>query len=145
MFLLIVSFLFAGEVLAQGCSVSAIPVTFGNYDSSLSSPLNAIGRITMSCEPGLTYTIKIDPGIHSGQSFNTRKMHLAGGSDTLEYNLYMDSARREIWGDGTGRTVTQIGTGTGSNQNFNVYGQIPGKQIVKVGSYSDSVTVTVEW
>jgi spore coat protein U-like protein len=68
------------------------------------------------------------------------------GSSHLNYNLYLDSAYTQIWGDGTGGTVTKsdnIGGLLGSSISYTVYGRLPGGQNVPAGVYSDTVFVTV--
>jgi spore coat protein U-like protein len=72
-------------------------------------------------------------------------MRSSEGDFSLDYNLYRDSARTEIWGDGTGSTFIRGGVGTGVPAQFNLYGRIPGRQNVKADIYNDSVIVTVEW
>jgi spore coat protein U-like protein len=72
-------------------------------------------------------------------------MGAAGRRDGLRFNLYRDSARQEIWGDGTGNTFVVTGTGTGNIISFTVYGRIPGGQRIPAELYSDQINVIVEW
>jgi len=143
--LVICLLIFIGEAWGQDCSVSAITVNFGDYFSFNPSSVDANGDITIVCSSGISYIIKLGPGVHSGNSFSSRKMLVIGGGSTLNYNLYRDSARTEVWGDGTSSTYTQSGSGTGGENHFIVYGRIPEGQNVSVGSYSDSLAVTIEW
>jgi spore coat protein U-like protein len=129
----------------QDCSVSSTPINFGNYDMLVASPLNSTGSITVTCDPGIPYTIKLDQGQNSGGSFQHREMRSSVGGDTLRYNLYRNSSRTEIWGNGTGNTFIVPAVGTGGNQNFTVYGRIPGRQKVRTELYNDTVTVIIEW
>jgi spore coat protein U-like protein len=71
------------------------------------------------------------------------------GSHQLNYNLYTNSARTSIWGDGSSGTNTvgdsyTLGIGTTVN-DYTVYGRIPALQNAYSGFYSDSVIVTVEY
>jgi spore coat protein U-like protein len=59
----------------------------------------------------------------------------------LSYFLYSDSGRTTNWGNVTGSWVS--GTGTGTAQNLTVYGRIPASQSALIGSYADTVTVTI--
>jgi spore coat protein U-like protein len=63
------------------------------------------------------------------------------GSDYLRYDLYSDNARATIWG-GTGAGYSGY-TGTGTSGTVTVYGRVAASQNAPVGSYSDSVTVTI--
>jgi len=70
---------------------------------------------------------------------------MTDGSNTLEYNLYTDAGRTTVWGDGTASSVTAAGTGSGAQQSLTVYGRIPASQSVPAGSYSDTVTATINF
>ncbi|MDB5699793.1 MAG: Spore coat protein, partial [Alphaproteobacteria bacterium] len=68
------------------------------------------------------------------------------GANTLNYVLYKDSARTSIWGDGVAPTASITGTGTGAAQANTIYGRVPGSQgTVPIGSYADTVTVTISF
>jgi spore coat protein U-like protein len=68
-----------------------------------------------------------------------------GASHNLGYGLYTTNAYGTIWGDGSGGTTTVAGTGNGAAQAVTVYGRIPPSQFVAAGSYTDHVTVTVNY
>ena len=71
---------------------------------------------------------------------------MTSGSNLLSYNLYTDSARTSVWGDGTGSTNTIGGTGTGGSQAVTVYGRVSlGQTGVPAGSYADTVAVTITY
>lgn len=135
----------AGEARSQECTVSAVPVQFGQYDSSDPSPVDAVGSVYVSCTSATAFTVKLDAGSNSSGSFDPRRMRSAGTGGILSYNLYRDSARAEVWGDGTGNTFIQTRVGTGGDVNLNVYGRLSGGQDVSAGTYGDTITVTVEW
>jgi spore coat protein U-like protein len=126
------------------CSVTATDLAFGNYDASSGTPNDATSTVSATCTPSETYDIAIDVGSGSGATFANRKM--TSGANTLNYSLYTTAARTTIWGDGTGGTATQAGTGNGAAQNLTVYGRIPVGQYVAAGSYVDTtVTVTLTY
>ena len=76
---------------------------------------------------------------------------MKSGAVVLNYNLYSNSTRTTVWGDGTGSTQTVLG----SNQvkpatptftdNFTVYGSVPALQDAAVGAYSDNITITLTY
>jgi spore coat protein U-like protein len=133
-----------GAAWGQSCSVTATPASFGNYDTTAHTPLDTVSEIGVNCESGIPYQIKLDAGQNSTGDFD-RSMRSPAGNSNLRYNLYVDSARTVVWGDGTGSSSIRSGTGTGSLSHFNVYGRIFGLQNVEAGHYSDSVIVTVEY
>jgi len=120
------------------CTVSTSGLNFGNYDvfSSLNDDVTA--TITVKCTKNSTYSIALSSG--SG-TFGSRT--LKGQVGALAYNLFLDPTRLTIWGDGSSGTSTFSGAGTGSNVSTPVYGRIPSRQNVRMGSYSDLITVTV--
>jgi spore coat protein U-like protein len=130
---------------AQECRVVTSDVSFGNYDTFSKSPLDATGRVTVACDGSLPFTIKLDKGMNSRGSFNPRVLRAAGTDSGLNYNLFTDSVREKIWGDGTGNTFVGGGTANRIQTQFTVYGRIPAAQNVPVGTYVDRINVTVEW
>lgn len=121
------------------CAVSTLPVDFGAYEGF---DKNAEGAIGVTCSPGAPYEIKLGTG-YSG-TYDVRKMMLWGYGE-LDYNLYTDSTRTTIWGDGTADTQTVSATGTGAAVTHVVYGKVFGGQTVPPGDYIDYVLVTVDF
>jgi spore coat protein U-like protein len=125
------------------CTISTTGVSFGTYNVFSGSPDDATGKIRFRCtapRPPLV-TIQLDKG--GSPSFTPRQMRR--GSETLSYNLYLDSTRTTIWGDGTGgtQTFTQSLPPTNQTINVNVFGRIPAGQDVSAGAYSATVTATI--
>lgn len=133
------------------CDVSAVGVGFGSYDLFNPAPTDATGDIAVSCSLlGLvsllvSYEIELSPGGSGNYSLRT----MAGGSGNLSYNLYTDSARTTVWGDGSS------GTGTVSDgyllglltvtRHYPVHGRIPAGQHISAENYSDTIFVTVNY
>jgi spore coat protein U-like protein len=132
----------AATTAEAACTISTTAVNFGSYNVFSASPNDATGQITFRCSPPLPplVTIQLDKG--GASSFNPRQMRQ--GSEILNYNLYLDSTRSTIWGDGTGgsQAYTQSNP-PASSQNANVYGRIPAGQDVSAGSYGATVTATI--
>ncbi len=129
------------------CTVSATPVTFGSYNVFSVSPLDTTGTVTVNCNetPAPTVRISIGPSPNSG-GFNPRAMKLTTGSELLLYNLYTDSNRTYIWGDGSGNTSIVRKRVFKNNPSVNtIYGRIPPIQNVVAGSYKETLTVTIIW
>jgi len=130
------------------CSVAATGVAFGTFNPFNSTALDSTGTITVTCITALsaseTYTVKLSTG---GAGSYTRTV--SSGENTLLYNLYLDSARSSIWGDGTGGTSFQTWSGTlpsGTTiHNYTVYGRMPALQSAQIGVYADTITVTVNY
>ncbi|HYN46804.1 MAG TPA: spore coat U domain-containing protein [Allosphingosinicella sp.] len=130
--------------VTANCTVSTSPIAFGNVDSTSASDVDAAGGLTITCTNGSGWTASADVGSGSGASYANRRM--TSGANLLNYNIYTTAARVTVWGDGTGSTATIGGTGTGSAQAVTVYGRVPGGQTsVPIGSYADTVAVTVTY
>jgi spore coat protein U-like protein len=97
-------------VINAACNVSATTLNFGAYDPASGTALTGSSTVNVYCTAGTPYAAALNIG-SGGGSFTTRT--IASGSDTLNYNLYRDSARTQVWGDGTGSTFTVAGTGSG--------------------------------
>ncbi len=127
------------------CTISTTAVSFGGYDVFSPSALDAQGQISVTCSLiVLGFTVTLDRG--GAPSFSPRQ--LKQGTEPLNYNLYLDSARTIIWGDGT--AGTQVFTRSGVivlAQTFllPVYGRIPPNQDVTVGLYTNTVVATVSF
>lgn len=126
---------------AASCTVTSNTVNFGSYDVFSSSPLDSSGTLKIRCNPGNTpYTISLNNGLYG--SITNRSMRNNSSNQSLSYNLYTDATYATIWGDGTGGGVTVSGS---APNDYTVYGRIPPLQDVGVGSYSDIITVTVNF
>ncbi len=129
----------------SSCSVSLLPVSFGTVDASSPTTTTGTGTITVTCT-GLSlfsYTIRLSTG--GSGSFASRRMQ--SGGNQLQYNLYRDITRTQVWGDGTGGSYSVTGTIVilGVSIPYPVYGSIPGNQNVPSGTYADTIQVTVTY
>jgi spore coat protein U-like protein len=71
---------------------------------------------------------------------------MQSGGSTLDYNLYLDASRSSVWGDGTGGTTTYQATALiETNTTVTIFGRIFGAQNAAVGTYSDSLVVTISY
>ena len=68
--LLILFFLFwVTNAYGQSCDITVTSVSFGSYDSFVSSPLDTTGDINVTCDNSTSFTVKLNPGQNSGGSF----------------------------------------------------------------------------
>jgi len=125
------------------CTVSAGNLAFGNYDPTAATPTTGTSTVSMLCTLNTPYNVRLSQGAN-GTGVTDRKMIGGGGSDTLAYSLYRDASYTQNWGI-TDTTDTVDGTATGVLQTHTVYGRIAAQTTAPVGSYSDTVTVTVNY
>jgi spore coat protein U-like protein len=141
---------------AINCSISvSTPVAFGQYDVFNPVAVDTVGALRMVCNrvsapsARVSYSIALSPGF-GGAYVPSRQ--LSGGATRMNYNLYIDAARSQIWGDGSGGSAVVTGTTArltparpSVTVNHSVYGRIPALQDLAVGGYFDFITVTVTY
>ncbi|HEX3430832.1 MAG TPA: spore coat U domain-containing protein [Rhizomicrobium sp.] len=126
-------------------TVSATALAFGIYSPGASSPTDSNSTVKVSCTNTKnvlpSFTVALSTG--NAGSFHPRKMF--NGSNTLSYNMFVNTAYSTIWGDGTSSTTTQSYSASQglSQASFTDYGQLAPAQFVNAGAYADTITVTV--
>jgi spore coat protein U-like protein len=125
---------------SAACSVGNSSLVFGSINTLTDNTVDSTGTITVTCDVSTPYTIALSPG--GSGTYSPRRM--ASGGNTLDYNLYRDSGYSQIWGDGTGGSYTIADS---VSKDYTVYGRIvlSTQRDAMVGSYSDSIIVTVTY
>ena len=127
------------------CTISTVTVAFGAYDpvvANAATDLNGTGTLTVACTKGAAATI--DLGVGNNLSGGSRRM--SSGTDFLNYALYKDGARTQVWGTGmTGGTTLTYNSASKASTSITVFGKVPQAQDVTVGSYSDVVVATINY
>ncbi len=127
-------------------AIGALAQIFGVYDVYDAAPVDSTGSVTYRCtgvQPADTVVIEISAG--SGAGFSPR--HMVQGMAQLAYNLYIDAARSVIFGNGTSGTARYgpVVPPEAEPVTVNVFGRLPARQDVSAGSYSDTLTVTLNF
>lgn len=121
-------------------SVSAL--AFGSYNVLSPTDITTTGSFSVNnCSAGgRTYTATFS----DGNGTQTARL-LKSGVNTLSYNVYKDASYTQILGSGSGGTDTIVNTNTGASTGptHTLYGRIPAGQDVPVGTYTDSLTITL--
>ena len=125
------------------CTLSATAVAFGTYDVFQVGPDDSTGTITYRCGNN-DHNIRI--AISAGTSGTFANRTLKTGSENLLYNLFYGGFT-QVWGDGSGGTTTHFDNNPPNNKDvvLTVYGRITAGQDVGIGSYTDTVVVTLEY
>lgn len=135
------SFTVSATVLAA-CTVTANNLAFGNYDATAAAPLDVSTTLAVTCTNGSPYTVRLDAGTAAGATVTTRQM--SSGVNRLNYALYRDAAHTQNWGVTDG-SDTVGATGTGSSIVHTVYGRVAINQYLPAATYTDTITVTVNF
>lgn len=134
--------------VVSSCSITALPVAFGNYDALSTTPDDATGSVAVTCSVGSNPKIWLGQGLNAGggstAAVPVRRM-VNGGTNFLSYQLYQEAGYTNIWG-GTDGSSPAAATATNLNPvTSTIHGRIPINQASTVGAYSDTVVATVNF
>lgn len=125
------------NVAQANCLFNVGNLGFGNYQSPYQyTDVLSSSLISLSCDSystGNTLTIKM----YQGQS-PTFDRYLSSGKEQLYYNLYLDSSRSSVWGDGTNGTVV-YNTTIQTKNDINIFSKVYKNQNVAPGNYQDNI------
>ena len=111
----------------------------------LGTAWDATTSISLSCPGNTSWKMGLSNG---SNAVGTQRRMRSSAGQFVGYELYRNSARTQRWGNDTaGGTDTVNGSGA-SQANptvLQVYGRVPAQTAVPAGSYSDTVTVTLEY
>lgn len=135
-----------GATIVVACNVAGGTLNFGSTIDPLQSsgPIDASTTLAVTCTNTTPYSVALSAGANAGglNAFGARAMK--SGTNALPYQLYLDAAHSQVWGNGTNSGV-HTGTGTGNQQSLTVYGRLPTVANAVPGDYSDTVTVTITY
>ena len=136
-----------GTVITN-CNVNGGTLDFGTA-SFLASNIDATATVTVQCTNTTPYSLGLDYGAHATGS---QRRVAAGGGNYINYGLYTDSGRSSAWVGTTsatsctsGASTCYLGTGSGATQNVTVYGRVPAQAAPALGSYTDTIVVTLTY
>jgi spore coat protein U-like protein len=148
----------SSHALALSCllaTVSSTGPSFGTYTPDSIAANNSNGSVIVNCvvATALNGTTTATVSLSAGSAATFTPRTLLSGAHKLNYNLFIDPAYTQIWGDGTGSSLTVTDSftfiltgGLIQSDTTTIYGQIPPLQLnVFPGSYSDTITVTVTY
>lgn len=137
----------AASARAQAsCTFNAVSgVSFGAYDALNTSPLDQTGSVTFQCTGLGAGTVTVDLSAGNSGSYAAREMRK--GTDPLQYNLYRDASRTQIWGDATAGTFHfgPFAPADGVDETVTIFGRILARQPSPVGAYTDTVVATINF
>lgn len=128
------------EAKAQVCTAASSNMAFGNVSPISGAAVQGTGTITVTCDWAL---ISLQPNAQVCLNLAAPSpRQLSNGSNTMQYDLYRDSARTQPWGSTTNGTTPISLTlakpllGTVASQAVTYYGLIAANQptVPSVGS-----------
>lgn len=155
----------SGSVISDCTSVSstvnglnsttyAIGTTYDPFTYPTGTPLKNTTPIVLStnCTLGDTgataikWAVGIGSNCNKGSTANDRA--LVNGASYLSYELYTDNTFSTQWPTnscGTPGSTGQTSNGLLATNSISLYGSLPGGQNVPVGTYSDTLVVTLNF
>ena len=130
-----------GTVVSSCLTATASNMTFPGT-SFFTANIDTTGTVNVTCTNTSPYHVRLDGGNAAATDPTLRKMTL--GANQITYGLYRDAARSLPWGS-TDSTNTLDGTGTAASVAHTVYGRIPPQASKPLGTYTDTIVVTISF
>ncbi len=134
--------------VAANCSISTTTIAFGAYDpvvAQAASPLDGTGSVTITCTKGAVTTIGLNAGGNGASALGTTRAMADGSGNFLSYEIYQNAARNVFWGNSGADLFAPPVAPSKAPRTFSTFGRIPAAQDVPAGSYTDTVTATVNF
>ncbi|HEY3172988.1 MAG TPA: spore coat U domain-containing protein [Thermoanaerobaculia bacterium] len=135
--------------VVSSCSITALPVAFGNYDALSATPKDATGSVDVTCSVGSLPKIWLGPGLNElggpSAAAPVRRMQKGATGNYLGYQLYQDALRATVWGGTDGSSPAAIPAVGITAVTSTIYGRVPVNQTSTTGDYTDTVVATVNF
>ena len=132
----------SSATLSAACQVSVNPLSFGTITPSTMDTLVS-STMTLTCSKGLVATV----GMIGGNSFTSYERFMVGSNgntDQLKYNVFTPTRGYDDenpWGP----VITEDFETDGKEQVLSILGKVYGNQYIKPDTYTDSLTVTIDY
>ncbi|EMU5279566.1 Csu type fimbrial protein [Yersinia enterocolitica] len=142
-----------GCILGSGNTDSSSfgALNFGNV-SSLSTAINIVssqnaGSIIIQCSGTPSITLALNSGANTTGNIATgRRLLNSATGEYLFYQVFQDSARSVIWGNGSNGGTAQVITANSTLQQIVLYAQLfASSSFPTAGNYTDTLLVTVTY
>jgi spore coat protein U-like protein len=136
--------------VSANCTITATAISF-TYDPVVANATTAAtstGTVSIACTKGSGPSIGLNAGNNAGAVAGVTRA-MANGTNRLGYELFQQAAapgNGAVWTDIGGANPLNAGVSPSkASRSFTVQAQIPAGQDVAVGSYTDTITATVNF
>ncbi|MFL4555921.1 spore coat U domain-containing protein [Yersinia kristensenii] len=142
-----------GCILGSGTADSSSfgSLNFGNI-SSLSTAINIVssqnaGSIIIQCSGTPSITLALNSGANTTGNISAgRRLLNSATGEYLFYQIFQDSARSVIWGNGSNGGTAQVISANSTLQQIILYAQLfASSTLPTAGNYTDTLLVTVTY
>lgn len=134
----------AAQAPPDACRIRTTGLNFGLYRALDPFPVFARAEVDVDCgRVPVQVRVTLTPG-YSGRLLDRAMIQ---SNYRLRYNIYADPAHRLVAGDGTAGTIPLVPLlrRLGGRNRFLLFGEIPPRQAIPAGDYSDQVDVVLEF
>ena len=132
--------------VSANCRLTAGTLAFGAYDpvvTNAAADLDVNGTFTVACTKSAA---GVWIGMDNGANYSgSRRMQIGATGSFLSYLLYKEAGRTNLWTDGDAANGVTYTPTSKAPFTMTVYGRVPQNQDVAVGSYTDTVVMTVHF
>jgi spore coat protein U-like protein len=96
--------------------------------------------VPIACTPNIPFTLDIDQGLYDNGI--NRRVFNASANAFINYDVYKDPPRSQVWGTGGAKNVTGNSGATGIVV-LPVYGRLASSARLKAGNYRGTLTETI--
>ncbi len=128
----------------ENCSVASTPMAFGSITDVGAANVDTTATITLRCTANATFVVLLDDGVNANAG--QRRMANVTTNEFLPYEIYKDETRSDRWGKTPGSDTVSGSADLLGSASITAYGRIAkGVSKVSAGSYTDTVTITVNF
>jgi len=125
------------------CSITAAgPLGFGTTGGIIDENVDALTTINVVCSAGSEFEVGLSAGANADEADTTTRAMISG-TNAVDYDLYTDAGRTDVWGNTQGDDTVAVEAATGATETLTVYGRVPAGQNVAAGAYDDTITATI--
>jgi spore coat protein U domain-containing protein, fimbrial subunit CupE1/2/3/6 len=125
--------------VVDSCMTSASAAAFGNLSFSVATTTTS--TITVTCTNGAAVS---SVGLDSGLNVVATQRFMKFGTQTIAYNLYQDPVFATAWTNAAWPAIATFTAGADPS-TFTVYAKAPAGVNLTIGTYTDTVGVTVTY